>query len=137
MVSIICYTNNTRTLEHSHFTSSQLLRQDNSSITIFQNIDDILSGSFYLVCTPISLVSQFHTRISRSQTMVIIQLPIQYILLFLKDKQAFKTISQPNYNSKDFASTTTGFTLGIHSCNNRTQTLNSIPRLFMKVKIIV
>jgi hypothetical protein len=51
MVSIICYTNNTRTLEHSYFTSSQLLRQDNSSITIFQSTDDILSGSFYLVCT--------------------------------------------------------------------------------------
>jgi hypothetical protein len=52
MVSIICYTNNTRTLEHSYFTSSQLLRQDNSSTTIFQSTDDILSGSFYLVCTP-------------------------------------------------------------------------------------
>jgi hypothetical protein len=51
MVFIICYTNNTRTLEHSYFTSSQLLRQDNLSITIFQSIDDILSGSFYLVCT--------------------------------------------------------------------------------------
>ena len=51
MVSIICYTNNTRTLEHSYFTSSQLLRQDISSKTIFQSTDDILSGSFYLVCT--------------------------------------------------------------------------------------
>jgi hypothetical protein len=51
MVSIICYTNNTRTLEHSYFTSSQLLRQGNSSKTIFQTTDDVLSGSFYLVCT--------------------------------------------------------------------------------------
>lgn len=51
MVSIICYTNNTRTLEHSYFTSSQLLRQDNSPTTIFQSTDDVLSGSFYLVCT--------------------------------------------------------------------------------------
>ena len=52
MMSIICYTNNTRTLEHSYFTSSQLLRQDISSTTIFQSTDDILSGLFYLVCTP-------------------------------------------------------------------------------------
>jgi hypothetical protein len=51
MVSIICYTNNTRTLKHSYFTSSQLLRQGNSSTTIFQSTDDVLSGSFYLVCT--------------------------------------------------------------------------------------
>jgi hypothetical protein len=54
MVSIICYTNSTRTLEHSYFTSSQLLRQGNSSITIFQSTDDVLSGSFYLVCTRLS-----------------------------------------------------------------------------------
>jgi hypothetical protein len=51
MVSIICYTNSTRTLEHSYFTSSQLLRQGNSSITIFQSTDDVLTGSLYLVCT--------------------------------------------------------------------------------------
>jgi hypothetical protein len=60
MVSIICYTNNTRTLEHSYFTSSQLLRQDKSSTTIFQSTDDILSGSFYLVCTQQSLATQPH-----------------------------------------------------------------------------
>ena len=51
MVSIICYTNNTRTLEHSYFTSSQLLRQNISSKTIFQSTADVLSGSLYLVCT--------------------------------------------------------------------------------------
>jgi hypothetical protein len=51
MVSKICYTNSTRTLEHSYFTSFQLLRQGNSSITIFQSTDDVLSGSFYRVCT--------------------------------------------------------------------------------------
>jgi hypothetical protein len=51
MVSKICYTNSTRTLEHSYFISSQLLRQGNSSITIFQSTDDVLSGSFYRVCT--------------------------------------------------------------------------------------
>ena len=51
MLSIICYTNNTRTLKHSYFTSSQLLRQDIASTTIFESTNDILSGSFYLVCT--------------------------------------------------------------------------------------
>jgi hypothetical protein len=60
MVFIICYTNSTRTLEHSYFTSSQLLRQGNSSITIFQSTDDVLSGSFHLVCTQLLNKSQFH-----------------------------------------------------------------------------
>ena len=59
MVSIICYTNNTITLEHSYFTSSQLLRQDISSTTIFQSTHDILSGSFYLVCTQLECNKPF------------------------------------------------------------------------------
>jgi hypothetical protein len=66
MVSIICYTNNTRTLEHSYFLSSQLLRQGNSSITIFQSIDDVLSGLFYLVCTLEMIVIKIYSH-SNSQ----------------------------------------------------------------------
>ena len=62
MVSIICYTNNIRTLEHSYFTSSQLLRQDISSKTIFQSTDDVLSGSFYLVCTQMSYLKRKRNR---------------------------------------------------------------------------
>ena len=92
MVSIICYTNNTRTLEHSYFTSSQLLRQDISSTTIFQCTDDILSGSFYLVCTLI-VSHKEKENLRRSFQVMECQghslLPIQIVELFLKSSMTF------------------------------------------------